>query len=162
MGAGRRERLMSKTDHGRELFRLTYASRATPKVIAAFDAEVASIVNVSQRNNKLVDVTGLLLAHNGWFVQVLEGPRRQVSARFARIAADPRHGMLEVFDASAVEARLFAAWGMCARRLTPEAAPVLQALELHADFDPFALTAARALALLQAVAQVAAPRGKAA
>jgi len=146
---------MPKTDHGDDLFRLVYASRAVLPELPRFDELVAEVVRVSQPNNERAGLTGLLLAHQGWFVQVLEGPRRRVSRTFGDIGRDLRHVHLEVLAAGPAESRLFGAWSMCARGLSPMAAPILKTLDLEGDFDPFALAGEKALHLLQAIAQLA-------
>ena len=59
--------------------------------------------------------------------------------------------------ADPAESRLFGDWTMCARTLSPAAAPALKALELDGDFDPFALTGERALQVLQVLVRFAPP-----
>ena len=68
----------SSSDGGGDLFRLVYVSRAVLPVLSRFDATVQEIISVAEPNNARMGVTGLLLAHQGWFVQALEGPRRNV------------------------------------------------------------------------------------
>jgi hypothetical protein len=140
-------------DGGGDLFRLVYASRAIVPVLPRFEATVAEILVVSQANNARLEVTGLLLAHQGWFVQTLEGPRRNVSAVFSAIGRDLRHAQLELLAGGAASTRLFGRWSMCARSIDPGFAPVLETLDLAPDFDPFQLEGAKALALLTAIAR---------
>ena len=137
------------------LYRLIYASRATPDTAGRFDAAVHEIVGASQNNNSKVGVTGLLLAANGWFVQALEGSRGEVSATFARICADPRHRVTDIIQAGQADGRAFQSWSMCGRILTPRAAPLLDAMGEAAAFDPRELDATRALRLLMAVSMIA-------
>lgn len=145
----------SEPDHGRDLFRLVYASRAVLPVLAKFDATVQDILRSAQANNARMDVTGLLIAHQGWFIQALEGPRRNVSIVFAAIGRDLRHAQLEMMDAGPARSRLFGRWSMCAHTVTPEAAPILNALDLVPDFDPFQMDGTRALKLMTAVSKAA-------
>lgn len=146
---------MASIDHGGELFRVTYASRAVLPVLAKFDLTVQDILKVAQPNNARMDVTGLLIAHQGWFIQALEGPRRNVSMIFAAIGRDLRHAQLELLDGGPAKARLFSRWSMCAHTIAPEAAPILRALELAPDFDPFQIDGAKALKLMTAVSKAA-------
>jgi hypothetical protein len=145
---------MPKLDHGEDLFRLIYASRAVLPELPRFEALVDDILKVSRPNNERAGLTGLLLAHQGWFVQALEGPRRRVSRTFGDIGRDLRHVQLEMLSAGPAENRLFGAWSMCARTLTPAARPALKALDLEGDFDPFSLTAEKSLQLLQLMARI--------
>jgi hypothetical protein len=142
-----------KDDFGGDLFRLVYASRAVLPVLPKFDATVAEILKVSQANNERMGVTGLLLAHQGWFVQALEGPRRNVSQVFGVIGRDLRHAQLELLGGGATNARLFGQWSMCGRTVTPAAAPILATLDLAGDFDPFRMEGDKALALLVAISK---------
>lgn len=143
-----------KTDHGADLFRMIYASRAVLPVLAKFESTVADILAASQRNNARQGVTGLLLAHKGWFVQALEGPRRNVSQVFGVIGRDLRHAQLELLGGGAAASRLFGRWSMCAHAVTPGMGPVLETLELGGDFDPFRMDGDKALALLAAISRV--------
>ncbi|OYX36247.1 MAG: hypothetical protein B7Y99_02055 [Caulobacterales bacterium 32-69-10] len=142
-----------KTDHGGDLFRLVYASRAALPVLARFEATVVEILAVSQANNARHGLTGLLLAHQGWFVQALEGPRRNVSQVFGVIGRDARHGQVEVMIGGPAGSRLFGQWSMCGRAVTPKSAPILAALDLNGEFDPFRMQGDKILALLAAISK---------
>jgi hypothetical protein len=145
--------MLTRKDHGQQLFRLVYVSRAVLPVLAKFDQTVQDILAEAQPNNAHMGVTGLLLADRGWFIQALEGPRRNVSMIFAGIGRDQRHAQVELLDGGPAEERLFGRWSMCAHSLTPEAAPVLKTLALTPDFDPFQMDGRKALSLMQAIAQ---------
>jgi len=143
---------MSKIDHGEDLFRLVYASRAVLPELPRFHALVEDVLRVARPNNARNNITGLLIADLGWFVQVLEGPRRKVSRTFGDIGRDLRHVQIETLAAGPVETRLFGEWSMCARTLGPQAAAVMGALEMDGDFDPFALSGDKAVQLMLALA----------
>jgi hypothetical protein len=115
------------------------------------EREVAQILAASAANNEPADVTGLLLLHDGWFVQALEGPVENVLTTYGRICNDPRHNECKVLSAGPAEHRSFGAWNMCARRLTPTDDAILQTLQMKGLFEPFRLTGKQALRLLQAV-----------
>ncbi len=57
-------------------------------------------------------ITGLLLYHDGNFLQILEGEAEKVQATFARIAANPRHRNLQRLPPVSVHTRLFPDWSM--------------------------------------------------
>ena len=135
------------------LFRTVYASRAALSIMPHFSRAVTEIVATSQVNNARRGVTGLLLGHNGWFMQVLEGAPADVADAVKVIAADKRHGQYHTLLAEPTNSRLFGRWTMCARSLTPDAEPVLAELELNPDFNPFRMRGDRALRLLMHLGQ---------
>jgi hypothetical protein len=136
------------------LHRLVYVSRAEETARQPFDELTETVVQVSARNNARVGVTGLLVAFDGWFLQALEGSRREVSATFSRISKDPRHLVSEIISAGPIDARLFGRWSMSARAITPAAAPVLDMLGARGGMDPRDLDSAGALRLMLTVARV--------
>lgn len=138
----------------RTLHRLLYCSQQTFPVGADPDTEVEAIVATSILNNALVQVTGLLLAHEGWFIQVLEGPAQAVMTTYQRILNDPRHADSRVLSAGPVERREFGDWDMCARRISVADDAILRTLSQRQGFDPTTLSAASALRLLTTVAGI--------
>ena len=62
--------------------------------------------------NQRLDVTGMLLYHQGSFLQVLEGPAAAVDPLLATIGADQRHHKLMLLLRREIEARNFADWKM--------------------------------------------------
>ncbi|MCR5878299.1 BLUF domain-containing protein [Phenylobacterium sp. J367] len=134
----------------RTLHQLIYASRVRVPWPDQ-QREVDGIVQASIRNNRVVDVTGLLLVHDGWFVQALEGPVEAVLGVYGRICDDGRHEDCRVLYAGPAEARSFEDWNMCARHMTPADEAILDTLSMKTVFEPHRLTAKQALRLLKAV-----------
>ena len=134
----------------RTLFRLIYFSRQHLPSDRTVDEVVGDVIRASIRNNRAVSVTGLLLLHQGWFVQALEGPAQAVTTTYHRILQDPRHREAELIGSQAAQTREFADWNMCARSLTPADDAILDTLGQR-RFDPYKLTPVAALKLLQAV-----------
>ena len=94
--------------------RIVYLS-STPTLFSP--DEIAALLAVSRRNNAGDGITGLLLYHDGNFLQVLEGEEPALSACFDRIARDPRHRQLIVLWRGPVDARAFPEWQMGYARL---------------------------------------------
>lgn len=93
------------------LYRLIYLSSAS----AAFRrSDLDSILRTARDANPPAGITGLLIYHDGNFLQVLEGPRDAVEACYARIEQDPRHYGCARVIAEEVEARIFGDWEMAA------------------------------------------------
>jgi hypothetical protein len=143
---------MSAPSH--RLQRLVYRSRQSPLVVADLEFEVCNIVRSSIRNNRLANLSGLLVTIQGYFIQVLEGPPERLEEAYRRISADPRHLDLEVISSEPAARRLFRDWEMCAQAVSPSDAVIVESLDRREQFDPAGLTARSALRLLSAVAQV--------
>lgn len=94
-------------------FRLIYTSRnmmqGHPEQI---ERGIASILDISRRNNRSAGVGGVLMFNNGCFLQVLEGPLDTVTSTFERIQCDRRHADVIVLEAGDVADRLFTDWSM--------------------------------------------------
>ena len=118
------------------VFRLIYASRMSPECVALPDDTLTAILNVAVPNNRRLDVTGLLIAHQGWFLQALEGREATVRGLYDAIAADPRHHDTSLIAEGRQGERRFGAWTMCARTLSRTDQAVLATLDRKASFDP--------------------------
>jgi hypothetical protein len=69
-------------------------------------------LSASRRNNRRVDVTGLLIVGGRRFLQVLEGPQEAVQQTLGRIAEDPRHFAIVELSNRAITTRSFSRWAM--------------------------------------------------
>lgn len=76
------------------------------------DAALLELLRISRENNARAGVTGMLLYHDGNFVQALEGPRDKVQALFDRISRDPAHEGVIATIPTAIAARQFPDWSM--------------------------------------------------
>lgn len=76
------------------------------------------ILVASDANNRRDGITGFLLCDGYAFVQVLEGPQKQVQECFLRICADPRNSLPMVRDTCWFDKRAFPNWSMCALNLS--------------------------------------------
>jgi hypothetical protein len=132
------------------LRRLIYASRFTGD--GDVGEVVRTIVNASIQNNRLVDVTGFLLAGEGLFLQWLEGPATAVEETFARIAQDKRHADLRTIADGPAERRKFRDWNMGQHRLGVVDQALLTEVGLEV-FNPAGLDAERAERLLARIGE---------
>ena len=145
---------MTQVSSRKGLHRLVYFSRfgaLFPTAEPDQDDAIRSIVSVSIRNNRQRHITGLLLSHQHWFIQALEGPAEAVMTTYGRILSDPRHRAAQILGAGPAPAREFANWNMCARRLSTVDDAILATLAHKGTFDPTALSLGAALNLLKAV-----------
>lgn len=92
------------------LKRLTYVSRFAKPFS---ESELEKLGELSAKNNKDIDVTGVLMTSGGVFFQVLEGPPEAVDRVYSAIAEDTRHTHLVVLELEMdVAARNYPDWSM--------------------------------------------------
>ena len=103
------ERLKNKIPAAGQLYSLIYKSRC--KVVANWDL-VNSVLATSSRNNPKDEITGVLVATETHFLQVLEGEYEVLNATFERIARDTRHDTTQLISFTAIKERKFSDWAM--------------------------------------------------
>lgn len=146
--------------YGVELARLLYFSRARAETIQNMTHVFPEILSVSQLNNSKRDITGCLLACNGWFIQVLEGPGDDVQMTYDSIRRDVRHTDLRLVEFCAANERRFPHWSMCGRQLSATDEEIVAVLEGGGLFDPSRLPADRAVQLLQRIQDMQVKHGE--
>ncbi|RYE89635.1 MAG: BLUF domain-containing protein [Cytophagaceae bacterium] len=111
------------------LHHLIYESQAIQPFA---ETELADLLRQARETNEARGLTGLLLyAHDGRFVQVLEGHVDDVhELYFMHISRDKRHHHLTLLADGRLDHRRFADWRMGYRPATPEAL-----LELTGHFN---------------------------
>ena len=135
------------------LFRLIYASRAEANRTSDMDSLLAEILADAIPRNRERGLTGLLLAHRGWFIQTLEGGDAAVLSTFAGILGDDRHQSPRVLSEGPVQKRMFPNWNLCARVLSKADTAVLMGYDEDPAFDPAALPERILLRLLAVIAE---------
>ncbi len=156
----------------KKLHRLIYASRMTSACRSRLDAELPAILASAIRGNAWRGITGVLIAHRGWFVQALEGDTGAVKATYRAISNDHRHTGSTILTEGPATQRAFGRWSMCARALGGVDAAIIGELDRRGAFDPSTYPEHTVMRLLLAVAEVhagvfdsqqapAAPRAKA-
>lgn len=137
------------------LVRLLYASR-TPGPVE--DALVRDVLETSRAANEAHGITGVLCTYprGGVFLQALEGGRGAVNRLYANIVRDPRHEDVTLIDYAEIDTRRFGGWRMGSVDLGKvNVSSVLRYSEQPA-LDPWSMSAASALALLEELASSAA------
>lgn len=127
------------------LMRLIYASETTATM---GPAEVEALLGVARRKNRLYDLTGMLVFDSRYFLQVLEGDRQAVSNLYNRIVADPRHQRVVLMQANPIGERSFFGWSMGFVAANALGRGRLLRHSASSRFDPYAMDAASALALM--------------
>jgi len=91
------------------LIQLIYVSKAVgPQNPETTEA----ILRTARAFNAANDVTGVLCEGQGVYLQALEGESRTVTALYARISADPRHGDLTLLHCESIAERRYGGWTM--------------------------------------------------
>lgn len=104
----------SVNDH-QKLVSKTYLSKA----ISVFtEQDLDQLLIHCRRNNAAASVTGALLYHNGYFMQLIEGQPDDISSIYERIHTDPRHDVLSILFEDEISARFFPDWTMDYRAAT--------------------------------------------
>ncbi|WIB76814.1 BLUF domain-containing protein [Curtobacterium sp. MCPF17_002] len=96
------------------LVSIVYMSRA---VVPFDDAALAELLREARLRNEALGVSGILLAKDGRFMQLLEGPAFSVDDRFSVITNDRRHGEVKSLVREDIERRRFDGWSMAYRSL---------------------------------------------
>lgn len=112
---------------------------------------LAEILGVSERNNRRDHLTGILVSHNGRFLQAIEGARVDIDRLMDRLRRDGRHTSLRVLSDHPVPHRLFGHWAMGQAAATPALTALLSDDDLS-SISPLKAEAALAAALLPATA----------
>lgn len=129
------------------LVRLVYASRAVAPIA---EGVVDSILAQSRKNNPQEGITGVLcICQSGVFLQVLEGGRDAVNRLYARVIADPRHKDVTLLAYGEITARRFSGWRMGRVDLSKVNTGIVLKYSAMPRLDPFAISGAVALTLLE-------------
>lgn len=94
------------------LHRLVYASTFNLGRVDHAPSALRRILSSSKRNNAESGITGFLIFDGDTFLQVLEGPKEDVVATFARIEADDRHRSIDILGWQPADDRSFRQWAM--------------------------------------------------
>jgi hypothetical protein len=94
------------------------------------------LLKTSRRNNEKAGVTGMLLYHNGNFLQILEGEERSVRRLYKTIMTDPRHRDVMLIGTRKIRERMFDEWEMAFTNLDELDPTMIEGLSDYLD-KPF-------------------------
>jgi hypothetical protein len=114
------------------MFYIIYTSTTT---VPPTEADLAQILLSSDRNNGRDEITGLLLYHDGSYVQMLEGEEAIVTETFERIARDPRHYEVRKLSFGHSDGRFFPDWRMAFEPVDEETVNRAEAMGLEEAGD---------------------------
>ncbi|WP_077038098.1 BLUF domain-containing protein [Pelomonas sp. KK5] len=119
------------------LVRLVYASRAAS---ALGEPELNAILKSSREHNHAEGITGLLCFNEGVFIQLLEGGRGAVNARYKAIIDDPRHKDVILLAYEEIAEREFSGWAMGQVQFSRMNRALLLKYSESAKLDPYTMS----------------------
>ncbi len=139
------------------LVRLLYVSRAVDKDAKAIEG----ILDVSRQQNTSNGITGVLCYGGGIFLQAIEGGRSAVNTLYNHIVADPRHKDVVLLHYQEISERRFGGWTMGQVNLAKLNTSIVLKYSERPEFDPYAVSGAVSLALLEELMATASIIGRA-
>ncbi|MGK7391266.1 MAG: BLUF domain-containing protein [Candidatus Cyclobacteriaceae bacterium M2_1C_046] len=80
------------------------------------EEEIQKILDSCKKNNKELDITGVLLYSNTHFVQYLEGDYKMIIGLYDKIKEDDRHKNVVMITSGPIKERSFPSWQMGAKK----------------------------------------------
>jgi hypothetical protein len=139
------------------LVRLLYVSRAVEKDARAIEG----ILESSRQHNLSNGITGVLCYGGGIFLQAIEGGRAAVNTLYNHIVADPRHTDVVLLHYQEISERRFGGWTMGQVNLAKLNTSIVLKYSERPEFDPYAVSGAVSLALLEELMATASIIGRA-
>ncbi len=139
------------------MIRLLYASRATEGNHVAM---IESILAQSRTYNPAHGITGILCYGGDIFMQVLEGSRKEVNDLYGHIVRDPRHMDVLILSYEEITERRFSGWTMGQVNLDKINPSVLLKYSPRPTLDPYSVSGAVSMALLEELLSTAAIIGR--
>ena len=141
------------------LVRLLYVSRSVQPVGDDF---IESILEQSRKHNTELGITGVLCQSGEFFLQVLEGGRAAVNQLYGQILRDERHRDAMMLHYEEVSERRFASWTMAQVNLARVNPTTLLKYSEKPTLDPYAISGAVSMSLLEELIATAQIIGRAA
>lgn len=91
------------------MLQLIYASAAT---VDFSTADLQQLLKIARQNNESRGISGMLLFHEGSFLQILEGEKDNVFALYDKIEKDHRHTNVRLLLKTEIDERRFGDWKM--------------------------------------------------
>lgn len=145
-------------DPSAAIIQLLYRSESLNGADSAL--QMSDILVEARPNNARHDITGVLTAVGGNFVQIVEGPENAIDGLLARLLRDRRHRHLVVLERRSAVSRAFGDWDMVSPRLAPTelALMTLMLADERAGIDDYAMVLLAAVTHQEAVLEGRRPR----
>jgi uncharacterized membrane protein (DUF373 family) len=114
------------------MIRIVYVSVATKP----FDEkELLQLLGRCRASNTERSISGQLIYSDGTFMQVLEGPEKEVDETYARIKKDTRHKNITLLERTSIDERQFPDWSMGFKSFNREQLEGIQGYNYQFDDD---------------------------
>lgn len=117
------------------------------------EEDLIEILKKAREKNERLDITGMLLYRDGFFIQCLEGEKSAVESLYATIKLDNRHENVLTVSQDEIEERTFKDWKMGFNHISDSDLSGLEGYEdyINKPFDNefFSDKPSRAMVLLQ-------------
>ena len=110
------------------LYCLVYTSVSTHEMS---NDDLKDLLKKSRAKNEKLNITGMLLYLDPFFIQILEGEEAVVNESFNMIKQDSRHHKVSLIYRKPIEERSFSDWTMGFNKVSNED---LEAIESFSDF----------------------------
>jgi len=114
------------------MIRIVYVSVATKPFD---DKELLQLLARCRASNTERLISGQLIYSDGTFMQVLEGPEKEVDATYARIKKDTRHTNVTLLERNTIDEKQFPDWSMGFKTLNREQLEGIQGYNYQFDED---------------------------
>ncbi|KPP92085.1 MAG: FAD-dependent blue-light sensor [Rhodobacteraceae bacterium HLUCCA08] len=91
------------------MLRIVYTSACSARFD---DTDIVDILDTARRRNTADGIGGIMIFHEGRFLQALEGPEDAVLSCFGRISRDTRHRDMRILSQEDSDIRIFSNWSM--------------------------------------------------
>ncbi|MEN9898748.1 MAG: hypothetical protein RLZZ66_2397 [Pseudomonadota bacterium] len=113
---------------------LIYTSVAKQKLT---DNSLKSILDRARPKNSALDITGMLLYLDPYFVQILEGEINVINETFKRISKDPIHHKVSLIFKKPISERSFSNWVMGFNKVGQEFSESFMSLDAFYNSENF-------------------------
>lgn len=127
------------------LTRLIYVSTITEKF---GPSSLQDILNVGRLNNTKNGITGMLCFNNKYFIQCLEGSRKDVNDAYRRIVNDDRHSNIVILEYNQINYREFSDWCMGCIPTSKFTDPLILKFSKSIEFRPYEMSGTSVYMLL--------------
>lgn len=120
----------------KKIFLLLYTSKS---VLPIEQSLLDSILTIARTKNSARQITGFLVAREGYYMQLLEGDELEVRSCFEKIRHDKRHTQIKIRGSAHIEMRIMPNWsmGQVAVSKNSSASELLEIFDLAAANDVY-------------------------
>jgi len=114
------------------MIRIVYVSVATNPFE---EKDLLQLLAKCRGSNTEKGITGQLIYSEGTFMQVLEGPEKEVDATYALIKKDTRHHNIQLLERTSIDVKQFPDWSMGFKALSRKRLKGIQGFNYQFDED---------------------------